>query len=212
MVKGVWSVTRCRLTGVRNALQNALDSAKLERATKHSLFQNCDLRLVQLKAQSQKAQAEKAGADMIRGAADRDYRELLKYYDSRTNQNEINSLSHEVEWLAREVTTATRNVLVAGEAVRDCEARMAEVERDRAVPQINFDSATERWSQIRTQLDDAIRQPLWGDGKDRVGKKPRANSLERTHVASVRVGKRVQNFRELFITGEAREGTGEPVI
>jgi len=114
-----------------------------------------DSQLINFKVALQRAQTEKASVATVRDTAAKNYRELLDYSNSRTDENERNSLSHELERLAQEVNRATATHGVADQMVRQAQKQMADIERDRAVAQSNCTLATERWEQIRKQLDEA---------------------------------------------------------
>ncbi len=104
-----------------------------------------------------RAESERASRATVRDTADRDHRELLNYCNGKTD-TESNALSPQLERLAQELSRATINLRTAGDAVRQAQRRMAEIERDRAVAQSNLNLATERWEQIPKQLDEAVAQ------------------------------------------------------
>jgi hypothetical protein len=147
------------MMGVQELLQNALVGANNERIAGHGTVQMYDRQILELKAALEKAQSTKAAMAAVRDVADKNYRELLDYSNSRTEQSERDALSPDIERLAQEVTAATIRVRPADEAVRQAQRRLTDFERDRAVAQMNLKTATERWEQIRKQLDEAQHHP-----------------------------------------------------
>ena len=140
---------------IRDLLQQALQTASNERIAASSVVQTHEIHLAQFKSSVQSAQTERASMAMIHDAADKNYRKLLDYCNSRTDQSDRNSLSAEIERLAQEVSKTAVNLRMADDAVRRAQSRMSDMERDRSVAQANLSLATERWEQIRKQLNEA---------------------------------------------------------
>jgi hypothetical protein len=142
---------------IRDTLQNALIGANNERLNWHHKLEEYDARLIQLKANRQRAETQKAGAVMIRDAADQKHREAVNYSNGLTDQYQKNALRSEIERLAGEITITSGYVGEADEMVRGWQRQITDLDKDRAVAQMNSDAAHEKWSQIRKQLDDVTR-------------------------------------------------------
>jgi chromosome segregation ATPase len=140
--------------GIRETLQDALVNANNERIKWHSTVRDYDNVLVGLKADLQRAQTKKAGADSVHKTANEKYRELLAYSNGLTDQGARQALSSEVENLAQNVNSTIRNVQVAGEEARQQQRKVDEIETLRASAQISLTTATERWEQIKKQIED----------------------------------------------------------
>jgi len=61
-------------------------------------------------------------------------------------------LSAELERLTQKLNTATVNVRIADEIVRQAQSNMEDLQHNRVVAQGNLDLATQRWEQIRKQI------------------------------------------------------------
>jgi hypothetical protein len=83
--------------GIRETLQDALVNANNERIKWHSTVRDYDNVLVGLKADLQRAQTKKAGADSVHKTANEKYRELLAYSNGLTDQGARQALGSEVE-------------------------------------------------------------------------------------------------------------------
>jgi phage shock protein A len=142
--------------GIRETLQDALVSANNERIKWHDAVQNFDHDLVGLKADLQRAETKKAGADSVLKTADEKYRELLAYSNRLTDQNATQALSSEIETLAQNVTFTVRNVQDAGEEARQVRRTMDQLETRRASAETNHAAATERWEQIKKQIVEGL--------------------------------------------------------
>jgi chromosome segregation ATPase len=143
--------------GVRELLQEALANANQDRFAKHGVVQTYESQLVQLKASLRQAETVRLGMVSVRDAAHRNYRELLDYCNN-LELGQRSSLSPELERLSQELNRATRNLTQADDALRQTQRYLTELERDCAVAQSNLTVATERWEQIRKQLDRAGMQ------------------------------------------------------
>jgi hypothetical protein len=140
--------------GIRETLQEALVNANNERIKWHDVVQNHDNDLVELKANLQRAETKKAGADSIHKTADEKYHELLTFSNSRTDQNARQALSSQVETLAQNVNFTVGTVQAAGEEVRQWRRKVEQGETQRASAQMSLTAATERWEQIKKQIED----------------------------------------------------------
>lgn len=143
--------------GIRETLQDALVNANNERIRWHETVQDFDNELVGLKANLQRAETNKAGADSVHKTADEKYRELLTHSNGLTDHSARQALTPEVENLARNVNFTVGNVQVAGEEVRQWRRRVGDVETRRASAQMSLTAATERWEQIKKQIEDLNR-------------------------------------------------------
>ena len=139
--------------GIRETLQEALVNANNERHAWHAALQGHDDDLVQLRANLQRAETEKAGAEIIHRKADEKYRELLDHINNpSTGQASKSALNSEVEKLAQETTATTQQVQSAGNAVRQCQREVEQSEAKRTVAYENLLKETERWEQIKKQI------------------------------------------------------------
>jgi len=143
--------------GIRETLQDALTNANNERLKWHDTIQNHDRELVNLRANLQRAETKKAGADSFHKAADAKYRELLAYSNNLADQDAKRALTPEIETLAQNVNLTVRNVQEAGEEARSRQRNVIQIEARRASAQTNLQAATERWDQIRKQIEDLNR-------------------------------------------------------
>jgi hypothetical protein len=140
--------------GIRETLQDALVNANNERIKWHDVVQGYDDQLVGLKAKLGRAETEKAGADRIHKDAEEEYRGLMAHAGRQTDQQAQQALSPEIERLAQNVNFTIRTVQVAGERVRCQREEIEELQRQRASAQINLTLASERWEQIKKQIED----------------------------------------------------------
>ncbi len=112
---------------------------------------------LELKANLQRAETKKAGADSIHKTADGKYRELLAYSNGLADQNAMEALSSQVEALAQNVNFTVGSVQAAGEEVRQWRRKVEQIETQRASARLSLKAATERWEQIKKQIEDLNR-------------------------------------------------------
>ncbi len=143
--------------GIRETLQDALVEANNERHNRHGIVQNLDGRLIDLKANLQRAQTQKAGVGMLHEATELKYRELLNHSNGLTDQAARGALAPEIEKLSLEVNTMTGNLQHAGEVVWQWQRQVTQAETEHASAQINLEIATDRWEQIKKQIEDLNR-------------------------------------------------------
>jgi chromosome segregation ATPase len=136
---------------LRETLQAALVNANNERIALHARLQEHDLSLWQVSVHD--AEAEKASVAEFHAKADGDYRELLTYVNSRTDENERNSLMPEVERLARAVNASTMALHEASEKARGCQSHLAQRQAQRAAIEQELNRVTQRWEAIRQQIE-----------------------------------------------------------
>lgn len=139
--------------GIRETLQDALANANHERFKWHDAVQNFDNELVGLKASLQSAESKKTGADGVHKAADEKYRELLTYSNNLTDQDAKRALSSEIETLAQNVNFTLGVVRMAGEELRQVQRTVEQLKTRRASAQMSLTAATERWEQIKKQIE-----------------------------------------------------------
>jgi hypothetical protein len=144
--------------GIQETLQEALVNANNERHELHAALQEHDDDLVQLKANLQRAETEKAGAEIIHRKADEKYRELLDHGNKPTTDHSHRSaLSPEIQKLAEQASFTTRLVQNAGNAVRRYQREVTQAEEKRTVAYGNLLKATDCWEQIKKQITDLNR-------------------------------------------------------
>jgi hypothetical protein len=142
--------------GIRETLQNALVNANNERHKWHDTVQNYDGVLVGLKAKLQHAETKKAGADSVHKTASDEYRELLAHSNAQDHSAQ-QALAPEIDNLVRNVNFTLGIVHAAGEEVRQEQRKVEEIQTLRASAQMSLTAATERWEQIKKQIEDANR-------------------------------------------------------
>jgi hypothetical protein len=143
--------------GIRETLQNALMNANNERIKWHDTVQNYDNVLVSLKANLQRAETKKAGTDSVHKTASDEYHALLAHSNALKDQSAQQALSFELENLSRNVNFTVGVVQTAGEEVRQQQRKVEEIQTLRASAWISLTAATERWEQIKKQIEDLNR-------------------------------------------------------
>ena len=141
------------VVGLRETLQQALVNANDHRLACHEALQECDSELVQAKANLEKAHSCKLGADEINQTAVRDQQALAAYCAKFEDPKARDALHPAINRLGVEQRVALRNSIKADEAFRRCQSTFTEIENRRTGAQQRLDRATERWEQIRKQVE-----------------------------------------------------------
>lgn len=139
--------------GIRETLQEALVNANNERHACHNRLQDCDHKLVLVKADLEKAKAHKSGADEINDRAIKEHQALIKFAGAQSEPSVRDALYPEINRLGVEQNIALRNAIRADTIYRQKQSECAEVAKERIAAQNYFDTATNRWEEIRKQIN-----------------------------------------------------------
>jgi hypothetical protein len=141
------------VVGLRETLQQALVNANTERFGYHEKIQDCESRLLNAKSNLEKVKANKIGAEQILQDAIRDHEELVKFSNKSADPAVRVALAPEINRLGAEQSIALRNSIRADATLQHWQSQVSEIVREGTVVQKNLDAATERWEQIRKQVD-----------------------------------------------------------
>ena len=138
--------------GIKETLQDAFVKANNERHNWHEAVQGHDSVILGLKTQLQRARTQKAGVEMLHTTATSKYNELREHIGKLSDESAKSALRPDMEDSLQEANMMVRNLARAGEAERDCQREISEAEMKRTSA-----AATERWEQIKKQIEDLNR-------------------------------------------------------
>ncbi len=143
--------------GIHETLQEALERANNERHNRSAAVQDCDGEIANLRLNLQRTQTQKAGVEMLHRAATSKYNELREHVGRLPDESARNALRPDIEQCMQEANTMVRNVQCMGETERDYQRQISQAEIKHASAQANLVAATERWEQIKKQIEDLNR-------------------------------------------------------
>jgi hypothetical protein len=157
---GIGGERRNTIMGIKETLQESLVEANNEKFRCHDLVQVYEGQLVDLKQILKRAEAKKASADIAHQTHRAKHDELLLYCNSLVEQGARNALLPDIERLVNEVNASVRDLQFAGEVVRQRQKELERAQTMAAAANASLLAATDRWEQIRKQIDDLNNQQI----------------------------------------------------